>query len=109
VRYSASGVESSQVSQSTARWVKLTPVFIHQANTMAQYSVDAPREQDLPRSVKSSRTSPQLLPGAKIGLLGLNGSGNPPCCVTAGVDKEYDGEVQHSRISASATWSRSRS
>ena len=37
-----------------------------------------------------------FFPGAKIGLLGLNGSGKSTVIrIMAGVDKEYDGEVQH--------------
>jgi ATPase subunit of ABC transporter with duplicated ATPase domains len=36
-----------------------------------------------------------FFPGAKIGLLGLNGSGKSTVLrIMAGVDKEYDGEVQ---------------
>ena len=37
-----------------------------------------------------------FFPGAKIGLLGLNGSGKSTVLkIMAGVDNEYDGEVQH--------------
>jgi sulfate-transporting ATPase len=37
-----------------------------------------------------------FFPGAKIGLLGLNGAGKSTVLkIMAGVDKEYDGEVQH--------------
>ncbi|WP_428852723.1 energy-dependent translational throttle protein EttA [Imbroritus primus] len=37
-----------------------------------------------------------FFPGAKIGLLGLNGSGKSTVLrIMANVDKEYDGEVQH--------------
>jgi sulfate-transporting ATPase len=37
-----------------------------------------------------------FFPGAKIGLLGLNGSGKSTVLkIMAGVDSEYDGEVQH--------------
>jgi sulfate-transporting ATPase len=37
-----------------------------------------------------------FFPGAKIGLLGLNGSGKSTVLkIMAGVDKEFDGEVQH--------------
>ena len=37
-----------------------------------------------------------FFPGAKIGVLGLNGSGKSTVIrIMAGVDKEYDGEVQH--------------
>jgi sulfate-transporting ATPase len=37
-----------------------------------------------------------FFPGAKIGLLGLNGSGKSTVLrIMAAVDKEYDGEVQH--------------
>ena len=37
-----------------------------------------------------------FFPGAKIGLLGLNGSGKSTVLrIMAGVDTEYDGEVQH--------------
>ncbi len=36
-----------------------------------------------------------FFPGAKIGLLGLNGSGKSTVLrITAQADKEYDGEVQ---------------
>lgn len=37
-----------------------------------------------------------FFPGAKIGLLGVNGSGKSTVLrIMAGVDKEYEGEVQH--------------
>ena len=37
-----------------------------------------------------------FFPGAKIGLLGLNGSGKSTVLrIMANVDKEYEGEVQH--------------
>jgi len=37
-----------------------------------------------------------FFPGAKIGLLGLNGSGKSTVLrIMAGADKEYEGEVQH--------------
>jgi energy-dependent translational throttle protein EttA len=37
-----------------------------------------------------------FFPGAKIGLLGLNGSGKSTVLrIMAGVDKEFDGELQH--------------
>ena len=37
-----------------------------------------------------------FFPGAKIGLLGLNGSGKSTVLrIMAGVDKEYDGEGEH--------------
>ena len=37
-----------------------------------------------------------FFPGAKIGLLGLNGSGKSTVLrIMANADKEYDGEVQH--------------
>jgi energy-dependent translational throttle protein EttA len=37
-----------------------------------------------------------FFPGAKIGLLGLNGSGKSTVLrIMAGADKEYDGELQH--------------
>ena len=37
-----------------------------------------------------------FFPGAKIGLLGLNGSGKSTVLrIMAGVDKEFDGDVQH--------------
>jgi sulfate-transporting ATPase len=37
-----------------------------------------------------------FFPGAKIGLLGLNGSGKSTVLrIMAGADKDYDGEVQH--------------
>ena len=68
------------------------------------------------RSCRPSATilkniSLSFLPGAKIGVLGLNGSGKSTLLrIMAGVDKDYDGEVQWpSPICASATCRRSRS
>jgi ATPase subunit of ABC transporter with duplicated ATPase domains len=51
-----------------------------------------------------------FFPGAKIGLLGLNGSGKSTVLrIMAGVDKDIDGEVQPCRTSRSATCRRNRS
>ena len=60
-------------------------------------NVHAPREQD--RSAQAPDHQGHLLsffPGAKIGLLGLNGAGKSTVLrIMAGADKEYEGEVQH--------------
>ena len=48
------------------------------------------------RAVKSSATSRcPSFPGAKIGLLGLNGSANPPCCASwRAWTKDFVGEAR---------------
>ena len=49
--------------------------------------------------------------GAKIGVLGLNGSGKSSLLkILAGVDKKYDGQISLAAADTpSAFWSRSRS
>ena len=47
--------------------------------------------------------------GAKIGVLGLNGSGKSSLLkILAGVDPNFDGKTVLAPASPSATWSRSR-
>ena len=49
--------------------------------------------------------------GAKIGVLGLNGSGKSSLLkILAGVDKKFEGQISHSAgVHAWDIWSRSRS
>jgi len=65
---------------------------------MAQYVMSMLRVSKIvpPRRQIIKDISLSFFPGAKIGLLGLNGSGKSTVLrIMAGVDKEYDGEVQH--------------
>ncbi|MBK8149977.1 MAG: ATP-binding cassette domain-containing protein [Acidobacteria bacterium] len=48
--------------------------------------------------------------GAKIGVLGLNGSGKSSLFkIIAGTDKDFNGEVVFRKVTRSATWNRNRS
>ena len=65
---------------------------------MAQYVMQMLRVSKIvpPKRQIIKDISLSFFPGAKIGLLGLNGSGKSTVLrIMAGVDKEYDGEVQH--------------
>ncbi len=65
---------------------------------MAQYVMSMLRVSKIvpPRRQIIKDISLSFFPGAKIGLLGLNGSGKSTVLrIMAGADKEYDGEVQH--------------
>jgi sulfate-transporting ATPase len=65
---------------------------------MAQYVMSMLRVSKVvpPKRQIIKDISLSFFPGAKIGLLGLNGSGKSTVLkIMAGVDKEYDGEVQH--------------
>ena len=65
---------------------------------MAQYVMSMLRVSKIvpPKRQIIKDISLSFFPGAKIGLLGLNGSGKSTVIrIMAGVDKEYDGEVQH--------------
>ncbi|AUN94916.1 energy-dependent translational throttle protein EttA [Pseudazoarcus pumilus] len=65
---------------------------------MAQYVMSMLRVSKVvpPKRTIIKDISLSFFPGAKIGLLGLNGSGKSTVLrIMAGVDKEYDGEVQH--------------
>jgi energy-dependent translational throttle protein EttA len=65
---------------------------------MAQYVMSMLRVSKIvpPRRQIIKDISLSFFPGAKIGLLGLNGAGKSTVLkIMAGVDKEYDGEVQH--------------
>jgi len=67
-------------------------------NTMAQYVMSMLRVSKIvpPKRQIIKDISLSFFPGAKIGLLGLNGSGKSTVLkIMAGVDKDYDGEVQH--------------
>ena len=64
---------------------------------MAQYVMSMLRVSKIvpPKRQIIKDISLSFFPGAKIGLLGLNGSGKSTVMrIMAGVDKEYDGEVQ---------------
>lgn len=65
---------------------------------MAQYVMSMLRVSKVvpPKRQIIKDISLSFFPGAKIGLLGLNGSGKSTVLkIMAGEDKEYDGEVQH--------------
>ena len=65
---------------------------------MAQYVMSMLRVSKVvpPKRTIIKDISLSFFPGAKIGLLGLNGSGKSTVLrIMADVDKEYDGEVQH--------------
>ncbi len=65
---------------------------------MAKYVMSMLRVSKIvpPRRQIIKDISLSFFPGAKIGLLGLNGSGKSTVLrIMAGVDKEFDGEVQH--------------
>ncbi|MDR2187736.1 MAG: energy-dependent translational throttle protein EttA [Azonexus sp.] len=64
---------------------------------MAQYVMSMLRVSKIvpPKRQIIKNISLSFFPGAKIGLLGLNGAGKSTVLrIMAGVDKEYDGEVQ---------------
>jgi sulfate-transporting ATPase len=70
----------------------------HKRTTMAQYVMSMLRVSKIvpPKRQIIKDISLSFFPGAKIGLLGLNGSGKSTVLrIMAGVDKEYEGEVQH--------------
>ena len=72
--------------------------FIKRQKIMAQYVMSMLRVSKIvpPKRQIIKDISLSFFPGAKIGLLGLNGSGKSTVLrIMAGVDKEYDGEVQH--------------
>ena len=65
---------------------------------MAQYVMSMLRVSKIvpPKRQIIKDISLSFFPGAKIGLLGLNGSGKSTVLrIMAGADKEYEGEVQH--------------
>ena len=65
---------------------------------MAQYVMSMHRVSKIvpPKRQIIKNISLSFFPGAKIGLLGLNGSGKSTVLrIMANVDKEYEGEVQH--------------
>ncbi|MBU0751126.1 MAG: energy-dependent translational throttle protein EttA [Gammaproteobacteria bacterium] len=65
---------------------------------MAQYVMSMLRVSKIvpPKRTIIKDISLSFFPGAKIGLLGLNGSGKSTVLrIMANEDKEYDGEVQH--------------
>ena len=64
---------------------------------MAQYVMSMLRVSKIvpPKKTIIKDISLSFFPGAKIGLLGLNGSGKSTVLrIMAGVDKEFEGEVQ---------------
>ncbi len=76
----------------------MRPVFPKILLSMAQYVMSMLRVSKVvpPKRQIIKDISLSFFPGAKIGLLGLNGSGKSTVLrIMAGADKEYDGEVQH--------------
>jgi len=76
--------------------VKLS-FFQKKINSMAQYVMSMLRVSKIvpPKRQIIKDISLSFFPGAKIGLLGLNGSGKSTVLrIMAGVDKEFEGEVQ---------------
>ena len=72
---------------------------------MAQYVMSMLRVSKIvpPKRQIIKDISLSFFPGAKIGLLGLNGAGKSTVLkIMAGVDKEYDGEVQQDRATQAA-------
>src|SRR3990167_5769998 len=70
---------------------------LHGEFQMAQYVMSMLRVSKIvpPKRQIIKDISLSFFPGAKIGLLGLNGSGKSTVLrIMADVDKEYDGEVQ---------------
>ena len=78
---------------------KLAPFSILKSKIiMAQYVMSMLRVSKIvpPKRQIIKDISLSFFPGAKIGLLGLNGSGKSTVLrIMANVDKEYEGEVQH--------------
>jgi energy-dependent translational throttle protein EttA len=76
--------------------VKLSSLNL-QSNIMAQYVMSMLRVSKIvpPKKTIIKDISLSFFPGAKIGLLGLNGSGKSTVLrIMAGADKEFEGEVQ---------------
>ena len=76
-------------------WVKLE-LFSYPVIFMAQYVLTMNRVGKVvpPRRTILKDISISFFPGAKIGLLGLNGSGKSTVLkIMAGVDKDIEGEV----------------
>ena len=75
------------------------PILLLQARfVMAQYVMSMLRVSKVvpPKRQIIKDISLSFFPGAKIGLLGLNGAGKSTVLrIMANEDKEYDGEVQH--------------
>lgn len=71
--------------------------IIRKITIMAQYVMSMLRVSKIvpPKKTIIKDISLSFFPGAKIGLLGLNGSGKSTVLrIMAGVDKEFEGEVQ---------------
>jgi len=76
---------------------KLARLFHPIANPMAQYVMSMLRVSKIvpPKRQIIKDISLSFFPGAKIGLLGLNGAGKSTVLkIMAGVDRDFDGEVQ---------------
>jgi sulfate-transporting ATPase len=74
------------------------PGLVGQLSAMAQYVMSMLRVSKIvpPKRQIIKDISLSFFPGAKIGLLGLNGSGKSTVLrIMANVDKEFEGEVQH--------------
>ena len=72
--------------------------------TMQGVKQGGPAKRQIIRDISLS-----FFPGAKIGLLGLNGAGKSTVLkIMAGVDTDFTGEARPQPASRSVTWSRSR-
>ncbi len=89
----------SDSEQACGLSVKLSFFYISKQKgfILAQYVMSMLRVSKIvpPKKTIIKDISLSFFPGAKIGLLGLNGSGKSTVLrIMAGVDKEFDGEVQ---------------
>lgn len=67
--------------------------------TMNRVSKVIPPKRQIIKDISLS-----FFPGAKIGLLGLNGAGKSTVLkIMAGVDTDFEGRLAHSLVSKSAT------
>ncbi len=70
--------------------------------TMNRVSKVIPPKRQIIKDISLS-----FFPGAKIGLLGLNGAGKSTVLkIMAGVDTDFEARLAHSLVSKSATWPR---
>src|SRR5574343_241138 len=91
-------MRGSELSVSDATRDNPAFTFCCSITLMAQYVMSMLRVSKVvpPKRQIIKDISLSFFPGATIGLLGLNGAGKSTVLrIMAGVEKEYDGEVQH--------------